>query len=210
MYLTPIQVAQYAYDAGFRNEKLVLAVAIAGAESTFNTNAINGQYVGLWQVGTYHVSNPSLLYQPAYNAQATYLLSAGGTNFDPWQTYTKGYYKKFLGIATTVAQEVETKAIYSDSIPAIAVPDLHGKNTVYFLWVILPALNIKYRKSSLTSWRVGSKLYNIFVYKGKAYVPWYAVPGMKMKQLSHSYLNFTKPMGHVDGKEFTVSLTTGA
>ena len=39
--LTVNQVAQYAYNAGFRGDGLVNAIAIAGAESSYRTDATN-------------------------------------------------------------------------------------------------------------------------------------------------------------------------
>lgn len=41
----------------------------------------------------------SWLKQPANNAKAAYLLSNGGRNWRPWEAYTNGAYRKYLGAA---------------------------------------------------------------------------------------------------------------
>jgi hypothetical protein len=119
---TPIQVATAAaYNAGFRGDSLVTAVAIAAGESSYNSNALGdvglqtakwGPSQGLWQIRT--LNNPSnygypdtlrvadgRLYDPQTNAEAAYALSNGGKNFQPWSVYTSGKYQEFLENART-------------------------------------------------------------------------------------------------------------
>lgn len=109
--------ARAAYNAGFRGDALVTAVAIAGAESSHNPEAVGdvglqnakwGPSVGLWQMRT--LNDPS-----AYagsvdggrdinalsgtsnvqnNANLAYALSKGGTNFRPWTTFTENTWQK--------------------------------------------------------------------------------------------------------------------
>lgn len=95
--------AKVAYQAGFRDEALVTAVAIAGAESGYsetqvfdgNPGQTNPEHsVGYWQI--------NLLAHPEYseanmkkglnNAQAAYTLSGGGSDFSAWSTYNDGKY----------------------------------------------------------------------------------------------------------------------
>jgi hypothetical protein len=53
---------------------------------------------GLWQIN--RRAHPSYsaasLYTPLGNAEAAVAVASGGTNFDPWTTYTDGAYKTYL------------------------------------------------------------------------------------------------------------------
>lgn len=103
--------ARVAWNAGFRGQALTIAVAIAGAESSFNPTAIGdvdletdkwGPSLGFWQVRT--LKNPSAynypdtlrqnpqLYDPQLNANAAYAFSGSGKSFGAWSTYTSGSY----------------------------------------------------------------------------------------------------------------------
>ncbi len=108
--------ARAAYNAGFRGDALVMAVAIAKGESSYNPNALGdvgiqtdkwGPSHGLWQIRT--LKNPQnygfpdtlrvadgRLYDPQTNAEAAFAISKGGTDFTPWSVYTAGIYRNFL------------------------------------------------------------------------------------------------------------------
>jgi hypothetical protein len=109
--------ARCAYNAGFRGQSLITAVAIAGAESTWNPNATGdqslttakwGPSLGFWQVRT--LVNPNSfsypdtlrvdpgLYDPQSNANAAYVFSKQGQNFGPWSTYMSGAYLQSANI----------------------------------------------------------------------------------------------------------------
>lgn len=115
--------ARLAYNAGFRGDALVTAVAIASAESSYNPDAVGdvslqdekwGPSVGLWQIRT--LKNPSdysgsvdegrdiNLIGGASNAQANanlaYQLSKGGTDFRPWSTFTANTYKNAQNLSS--------------------------------------------------------------------------------------------------------------
>lgn len=106
------QVARAAYNAGFRGDNLIKAVAIAEAESGFNPsaqgdigleNATWGPSVGLWQIrslkaqsGTGQPRDATRLMDPAFNASSAFGIAGGGTNFHPWSTFTSGAYLKFM------------------------------------------------------------------------------------------------------------------
>lgn len=106
-------IAQYAEAAGFAGNDLIVAVAIAMAESGGNPNAYNpetaagapagkGSY-GLWQI--YLSAHPEFtgqnLYDPQTNANAAFAIySAAGNSFSPWSTYKSGAYQSFLGSAS--------------------------------------------------------------------------------------------------------------
>ncbi len=119
--LTPKQIAQYAYDAGFRGQALTTAVAVALAESSGNPHSHNAvppdDSYGLWQINMlgalgpdrradFHLKSDAELFDPAVNARAAYSISSHGTSFGPWTTYTSGAYRDHLGAARKAAQAV--------------------------------------------------------------------------------------------------------
>ncbi|MEU1604145.1 transglycosylase SLT domain-containing protein [Micromonospora matsumotoense] len=104
--------AQVAYAAGFRNNPLVTAVAVAMAESSCNPSAVgsNGPTAGcpngsldrgLWQINNcYHPTvNDTCAYNAQCNANAAYSISSGGSNWQPWSTYNNGAYASYLSAA---------------------------------------------------------------------------------------------------------------
>lgn len=97
--------ARVGYAAGFRGERLVLAVAIGLAESDCVPGArhANGASAGcpygstdrgLWQINDcYHAEvSDSCAYATQCNANAAYTISGGGADWRPWTTYTLGLY----------------------------------------------------------------------------------------------------------------------
>jgi peptidoglycan hydrolase-like protein with peptidoglycan-binding domain len=101
--------ARVGYDAGFRGERLVTAVAVALAESSCRPSAsnTNGPTAGcpngstdrgLWQINNcYHPSvTNTCAYNAACNARAAYSISSSGSNWQPWSTYNSGRYRSFL------------------------------------------------------------------------------------------------------------------
>lgn len=107
--LSGAQVAQLAYQVGFRGEALVQMVAIAKRESGWNPQAHRTDVDpnkmigdrGLWQIN--YINDDKLikagiiksrqdLLDPLMNARAAWYLSGGGTNFSPWSaTAGKGW-----------------------------------------------------------------------------------------------------------------------
>jgi len=124
--LTQQQVTDVAYSAGFRGTALQTAVAIAHAESGFNSTAYNPESAagtpigsgsrGLWQVyGKAHPEyNNDGTYDPATNANAAYRISGNGSSFGPWSTFTNGQYLQFMntvsGGAASVGSTVQQAA----------------------------------------------------------------------------------------------------
>ncbi|HEY4021948.1 MAG TPA: hypothetical protein VGM75_24905 [Pseudonocardiaceae bacterium] len=125
--LTDQQVAQYAYDAGFRGNALTTATAVALAESHGDSSQVGdvglqngtwGPSVGLWQIRSLNPGHGTATEQaqrnqtanldPATNAQNAYSISRQGTNFNPWSTYTGGAYQQFTVRAGTAAGQVNT------------------------------------------------------------------------------------------------------
>lgn len=117
-----VTTAQLAKEAGFRGVSLIQAVAIAGAESNYSdgatgdttiTDAKWGPSVGRWQIrslkaetGTGQWRDANRLRDPAFNARAAYAISAGGSNWSPWSTYTNGTYRRHLNEAKDAASQV--------------------------------------------------------------------------------------------------------
>lgn len=97
-------VARFAYNAGFRGENLVKAVAIAYRESRWNAGSYNPNAdtndlsYGLMQINMLGALGPSRreqfglssneeLYDPAINMKAAFQISSGGTDFYAWGPY---------------------------------------------------------------------------------------------------------------------------
>lgn len=86
-------------QAGGNPAKAQIASAIAMAESGGKTNATdndsNGSVDrGLWQINSVHGALST--YSPLANARAAVQLSANGTNWSPWVTFTSGAYLKYM------------------------------------------------------------------------------------------------------------------
>ena len=99
--------AQAAYQAGFRGQDLVIAVAIARVESTWNPGASNGTHFGLWQIAKSHQgkvpgwNEPADIYDPLLNAQYAFALyqarpGAGEAKFADWIPFEKQDYRTYL------------------------------------------------------------------------------------------------------------------
>lgn len=97
------QIAQLAYNAGFRGSALRMAVAIALAESSGNPSAYNPEAAagtpkgsgsrGLWQIyGKAHPEyNTDAMFNPQANANAAFkVYQEAGNSFRPWSTYNNG------------------------------------------------------------------------------------------------------------------------
>lgn len=115
--LTDVQIAQAAVTAGVVGSMnaIATATAIAIAESggdpqkhnPGSATDIEDSY-GLWQVNilAHPNYNKARLYDPNYNAQAMYAISGGGTNWNPWGTYTSGKYKAYMSRGQAAASQV--------------------------------------------------------------------------------------------------------
>jgi hypothetical protein len=109
--LTAAQIATVASNAGFSGDDLVIAVAIALAESSGNPNAHGDVKLGtgtgsfgLWQI--YADAHPeygpdfSALYDPQKNANAAFEIYQGrGGTFQDWSTFKSGAYTAYLNQA---------------------------------------------------------------------------------------------------------------
>ncbi|GAC1570289.1 MAG: hypothetical protein NVS3B20_01860 [Polyangiales bacterium] len=127
-----------AHEAGLPCSALPMAVAIAKMESSLNPNATHFNPVprgcarsvdrGLWQINScWHPEvSDACAYDSACNAKAMVSVSAHGTNWTPWTTYSS------VGSSLLAA----TTAAYESGIPGCngpaalkvpgASPDAHG------------------------------------------------------------------------------------
>ena len=88
---------QLAKNAGFPDPQL--AAAIAFGESSGNVNARNGQFRGLFQIGSQ--THPEVQDQTAFDDigafRAAFRISKGGKDWHEWDAYNNGSYKSYLG-----------------------------------------------------------------------------------------------------------------
>lgn len=115
VHYSDTEIAQVAKSAGFTGNGLVMAIAIALAESggwTANRNTNNDKTKsvdrGLWQINDYwhkEVSDAEAD-NPSAAAAATYRISGGGATWVQWSTFTNGSYKQYIPRAQAAAAAV--------------------------------------------------------------------------------------------------------
>jgi hypothetical protein len=151
---TPVEdgrIAALAFQAGFRDEQLVTAVAVALAESGGDPAAHNPRppddSYGLWQINmigslgparrsTFGIPNNAALFDPAINAKAAWEVSSHGTNWRPWSAFTSGKYRQYLEraqAATTVNTDLANPLDYAKDKTYKAVRAAVGDLTDPFL-----------------------------------------------------------------------------
>jgi hypothetical protein len=114
-----LDLANYAYDAGFRGENHAIAVALAQPESNRIPNAanlqdVNGGSFGVLQIngahdpdaeGIYPNMIPTVawiqkMYEPGENYKAAWrIFKDNGDTFNPWGAFTSGLHKPSLDAA---------------------------------------------------------------------------------------------------------------
>lgn len=141
--LQPNDIATYAKKAGFTGEGLVIATAIALAESGGNTEAQgqngptdgcpNGSLDrGLFQINNcYHPDVSDLCaYNPQCNADKAYAISNNGVNFHPWSTFLNGAYLQHMETAKqavdSLQQQIEPSQDAANQISALE-RDVHNR-----------------------------------------------------------------------------------
>lgn len=107
--LSADQIMVYAQNAGFTGNDLIVAIAVALAESSGNPSAygdagIGAGSFGLWQINSkYHPEygpDFTVLYDPQTNANAAFqVYQAAGNSFSPWSTFKNGQYQANLAAA---------------------------------------------------------------------------------------------------------------
>ena len=111
-----MRIAAYAHTAGFSGNDLVIAVAVAKAESGWDYSAkggpnSNGSYDwGLFQINDVHKPSAEVKTSPLANARAAFgIYSRAGKTFKPWAAYNNGSYKKYLAEANAAVQGLKKK-----------------------------------------------------------------------------------------------------
>lgn len=110
-------VAKAAYDAGFRGDNLVVAIAVSHAESGWNPAATNANTngstdYGLWQINSVHAA---LLahgdwHDPRFNASVAFQIWSDAHGWSPWVTYWSGSYAQYMPAARVVVGVLSTAA----------------------------------------------------------------------------------------------------
>jgi hypothetical protein len=105
------RIYAYSRGAGFTADEAVTATAIALAESGGRPRAHNPtppddsyclmQINMLGRLGParrvrFHLRSNTDLYDPATCMRVAYVISAGGSDWTPWATYTRGTYRQYL------------------------------------------------------------------------------------------------------------------
>ncbi len=125
--LTGEQVAQVAYQVGFRDEDLQIMVAVAKGESMWDSSAVGdvtlqdstwGPSIGLWQIrsmkaelGTGSARDATKLEDPVYNGQSAWSISEQGTKFSPWSIYNRGTYRQYMTLAQQVIANAQSQGL---------------------------------------------------------------------------------------------------
>ena len=92
--VSPVDVARVVLALGITGENAVIATAIPGRESRYNTQAHNPVYpddsYGLWQINrlAWPQFSPAELTTLEGGARAMYVVSRGGTDWGPWKMAT--------------------------------------------------------------------------------------------------------------------------
>lgn len=121
------QLIELARNAGFSENQIPTAVAVALAESGGDPRAHRKPSVpphrddsyGLWQINMLGGMGPERrkkfgltsnedLFNPVVNAKVAYLMS-GGSNFSAWSTYSGGKYKNYLNLVQKQLKESNSK-----------------------------------------------------------------------------------------------------
>jgi hypothetical protein len=112
--LSPERIYAYSRGAGFSRDEAVTATAIALAESggrprAHNPHPPDDSYclmqinmlgrLGPQRRARYHLRANTDLYDPATCMRVAYGISAAGSDWRPWTTYTQGTYRRYLARA---------------------------------------------------------------------------------------------------------------
>lgn len=119
-----VAVTRTAYDAGFRYGKgLVIAVAVAGAESSLDPaaehhNTDGSTDLGLWQINSVHQIAGDLT-DPAVNATSAFGISKQGTDFAAWVAYRSGAYRTWLPLAQLARRVLQEQLKIETAVEAL-------------------------------------------------------------------------------------------
>lgn len=139
---SPEEVVRQVAARYWPADQVDIAVAIAGAESTFRPTAsltYRGAHMrGLWQINDRAHANLIAGKQwqdPSVNAyMAHQIWEDAGRSWKPWSTYNSGSYRKFLkpsAVAASIENPRDTPTIVEDpkSLPGTFTPDAEANTT---------------------------------------------------------------------------------
>ncbi len=108
------RVAAYTHNAGFANNDLVIALAVAKAESGWSFTVrggpnSNGTYdYGLFQINDVHKPSAEVKTNPLANAKEAYrIYKDAGRKFTPWAAYNSGSYRQHMNAAAIAVKELQ-------------------------------------------------------------------------------------------------------
>jgi hypothetical protein len=128
---TRTQVDVFASRAGFTGGSLSTIVAIAGAESGWNSTPPDNVNNDIWHSrdrGILQINNhwqswvsDACAYDPQCSFNAAYKISSNGTNFSAWSTYTSGAYTSYLASGPTSGFNAPPTTVTTSGLSAAAV-----------------------------------------------------------------------------------------
>ena len=110
--LSASQIAALAYQAGFRGQDIAIAVAVALAESSGRTDAVNHNTngsvdEGLMQINSVHTELTGNRFDPATNMRMAYAIKTRRGSWKDWSTFNSGRYAIFMPTATAAARGID-------------------------------------------------------------------------------------------------------
>lgn len=111
--LSADQIAVLAYRAGFRGQDIAIAVAVAFAESSGRTDAVNHNTngstdSGLMQINSVHTELTGNRFDPQTNMNMAYAIKTRRGSWKDWSTFNSGRYAVFMPAATIAARKLDT------------------------------------------------------------------------------------------------------
>lgn len=102
--LSAAQIAEYAYQAGFRDSDVTIAVAVALAESGGRTDATNRNSNGsidrgLMQINSVHDEMPGNRFDPLTNMRLAFAIKTRRGSWKDWATFNSGRYALYMPVA---------------------------------------------------------------------------------------------------------------
>jgi hypothetical protein len=114
-----IDIAEFAWDAGFRGEDHSIAIALTVPESgrrptIENTHNPDGSIdTGLWQINSSHGFDREQLKDPAFNAECAFKVFKG-QGWDAWVAFKRGLHEPSLD-AAKVAMDAAARLRTADA-----------------------------------------------------------------------------------------------
>jgi len=133
-----------------------VALAVCQAESSFNPLATNGNAKGLWQIMTsvhekliaeevhrweVELGRKPNVYHPLVNTSVAHRLY-GQSGWQPWETYTNGAYKKYLGHGAAAVKYLLSPAHINRDMQSLEANLISNQAYVDAVGVVVPGIGI--------------------------------------------------------------------